>query len=135
MVDRNGIPLACVTSAANVNDCKVLEEVIDAIPPVYNGKPEAPRFRPDKLHADKGYDFDFCRDLLHKRGIVPRIARRGIESKDRLSRHRWVVERTHAWLNKYRRLRIRYEIRDDIHWAFLEIGCALICFRALTRLC
>jgi transposase len=60
-----------------------------------------------------------------------RIARRGIESSQRLGRHRWVVERTLAWLNRYRRLTIRYERRADIHQAFLTLGCALICFNHL----
>jgi transposase len=64
---------------------------------------------------------------LHRRGIKCRIARRGIERSDRLGRHRWVVERTLAWLAKYRRLTIRYERRADIHQAFLSLACSLIC--------
>lgn len=135
MVDKHGVPLSCVISGANRNECKLLEEVIDAIPPVYNGRVGRPRFRPLKLHADKGYDYGFCRRLLRARGIVPRIARRGVESGERLGRHRWVVERTFAWLNRFRRLKVRYERRDDIHLAFLLIGCALICFRKLDRFC
>jgi len=47
----------------------------------------------------------------------------GIESSERLGRHRWVVERTLAWLSKYRRLTIRYERHEDIHEAFLHLGC------------
>jgi transposase len=49
-----------------------------------------------------------------------------------LGRQRWVVERTIAWLHQYRRLRIRYERRDDIHEAFLAIGCSLICFKLMN---
>ena len=60
-------------------------------------------------------------------------ARKGIEPKERPGRHRWVVERTLAWLTRYRRLAIRYERRDDIHAAFLSLGCSLICFNALQR--
>src|ERR1043165_7918799 len=131
VVDRKGTPLSVVLSAANRHDCKLLEEAIDAIPPVYNGRVGRPRFRPEKLHADKAYDFAFCREALRCRGIIPRIARRGIDSSERLGRHRWVVERTHAWLNQYRRLRVRYERRDDIHLAFLRLGCALICMKQL----
>jgi transposase len=52
---------------------------------------------------------------------------------ERLGRHRWVVERTFAWLNRYRRLTVRYERRADIHQAFLSLGCSLICWQALTR--
>jgi len=70
-----------------------------------------------------------------KRGIVPRTARRGIESSERLGRHRWVVERTLSWIARCRRLVVRYERRDDIHLAFLILASAAICFRFLQRFC
>jgi transposase len=68
---------------------------------------------------------------LRKRGIECRIARRGIESSQKLGRHRWVVERTFAWFNRFRRLTIRYERFADVHLAFLDLACALICLRFL----
>jgi transposase len=68
----------------------------------------------------KAYDFPRCREALRKRGITARIARRGIESSEKLGRYRWVVERTLSWLNRYRRLKVRYERRDDIYQAFLS---------------
>jgi len=137
VVDRNGIPLAVEHSAANVHDSKMLEETVDAIRPIHGqrGRPGRPRKRPEKLHADKGYDFPRCRKALRKRGIKGRIARRGVDSSERLGRYRWVVERTLSWLNRFRRLKVRYERRDDIHQAFLELGCALICWRYVQRFC
>jgi hypothetical protein len=66
----------------------------------------------------KGYDFTRCRKALSKRGIKARIARRGIDPSERLGRHRWVVERTLAWLSRYRRLSVRYERRADIQKRF-----------------
>lgn len=86
----------CVT-AANRHDSVVFEQLVDALPDV-KGKCGKPRRWPDKLPADKGYDFARCRQHLRRRGIKVRIARREIERNDRLGRHRWVVERTHAWL-------------------------------------
>ena len=80
-----------IHSAANVHDSKVLEEAVDAIEPI-KGPRGRPRKRPKKLHADKAYDFPRCRQALRKRGITPRIARRGIESSEKLGRYRWVVE-------------------------------------------
>ncbi len=74
-----------------------------------------------------------CRRYLRRRGIKCRIARKGVESKTRLGRHRWVVERTLAWLHANRRLAIRYERLDAIHQAFLDLGCALICLRFLQH--
>jgi IS5 family transposase len=135
VVDRRGVPLAVTHSAANVHDSKVLEEAVDAIEPIRKPRRGRARKRPKKLHADKGYDFPRCRKALRKRGITPRIARRGIESSERLGRYRWVVERTLSWLNRYRRLKVRYERREDIHQAFLELGSALICWRYVQRVC
>ena len=137
MVDGGGVPLAVRHTAANVHDSKMLEETVDAIRPVSGprGRPGRPRKRPGKLHADKGYDFSRCREALRKRGIKSRIARRGVESSERLGCHRWVVERTLSWLNRFRRLKVRYERRADVHQAFLELGCALICWNHVQRFC
>jgi hypothetical protein len=68
-------------------------------------------------------------------GKAPRIARRGIKSSEKLGRYRWVVERTLSWVNRNRRLKVRHERRDDIHQAFLDLGCALIRWRYIERLC
>jgi IS5 family transposase len=92
VVDRNGIPLAVMHSAANVHDSKKMldEAVEDAVAPIRGprGRLGRPRKRPAKLHADKGYDFPRCMKALRKRGITPRIARRAIEASERLGRHR-----------------------------------------------
>lgn len=112
----------------------MFEELIDAIPPIVRPSGQR-RKRPDKLHADKAYDIPRCRRFLRRRGIRVRIARKGIESSQRLGRHRWVVERTLAWLNQFRRLTIRYERHQEIHAAFLSLGCALICLKAVERFC
>jgi hypothetical protein len=63
---------------------------------------------------------------------VPWLAKRNTKHGSGLGRWRWVVERTFAWLNQFRRLRVRYEKRADIHEAFLSLGCALICWRYFT---
>jgi len=92
--------------------------LLDAVPPVRHcaGRP---RKRLAKLHADKGYNYDQCRWAARRRGITPRIARRGIESSERLGRHRWVVERT---LARFRRLD-------------LLLAAALICLGFVARWC
>jgi IS5 family transposase len=132
VVEASGVPLAVTLSAANVHDSRMCLETVDAIAPV-KGRRGRPRKRPEKLHADKAYDSRALREELRKRGITPRIARRGFESSERLGRYRWVVERTISWLNRFRRLRIRYERRADIHLAFLHIGCALVCWKCLNH--
>jgi transposase len=120
-------------TSAHVHDSKAFERLVDSVPPV-RGVRGRPRMRPEKLHADKGYDFPRCRRFLQRRGISSRIARRGVESSESLGRHRWVVERTLAWLSGYRRLTVRYERRADIHETFLLLACSLVCLRCLLRL-
>jgi transposase len=118
-----------VLTAANVHDSRVFEELVDAVGPIKRPSRGRPRKRPEKLHADKAYDYPRCRAVLRRRGIKSRIARRGKDTSKRLGRHRWVVERTFAWMARYRRLLVRYERRADIYEAFLHLGCALICLR------
>ncbi len=122
-----------ICTPANVHDSNALTDVVDAIKPIRKARflGRGRRKRPIKLHADKGYDYPRCRRALRQRGITPRIARRGVESGERLGRHRWVVERTLAWISQFRRLVIRYERRLDMHKAFLHLGCALICWNFL----
>ncbi|WP_420807380.1 IS5 family transposase [Burkholderia plantarii] len=134
IVDARGIPLAVTITGANRHDSMAFESTLDAIPAVA-GLTGQPRKRPTKLHADKGYDFARCRRYLRQRGIKARIARRGVESRDRLGRHRWVVERTHAWFAGFGKLRIRFERRLDIHTALLVLAAAIICSRFADDLC
>jgi len=122
-------------SAANTHDSVLLEAVVDAVAPVKGprGRPGRPRQRPAKLHLDKADDYPRCRRALRRRGITPRIARRGVEPSGRLGRHRYVVERSLAWLVGSRRLQVRYERHADILLGFLSLACALICLKALHR--
>ena len=122
--------MASLLTGANRHDSAVFEELIDAVPLITQPSGQR-RKRPTKLHADKAYDIPRCRRFLHRRRIKVRIARKGIDSSERLGRHRWVIERTLAWLNRYRRLTIRYERRADLYQAFLTLGCALVCFNHL----
>lgn len=134
MVDRKGTPLGLSLSGANRHDSMMLAATLDAVPSVRKGRGR-PRRRPGKLHADKAYDHKRCRRECRARSVTPRIARRGIETSQKLGRHRWVVERTFSWLNQFRRLAIRYERRADIHKAFVTLGCALICINQISQFC
>ena len=113
MVDAQELPRAVICIPANVHDSNALTDVVDAVEPIKKARAisRGCRKRPTKLHAGKGYDFERCRRALRKRGITPRIARRGLESGEKLARHRWVVERTLARLGQFKRLVIRYERR------------------------
>lgn len=123
--------MAILLGPANRHDSIHFEALLDAVPPIKRPRGR-PRKRPAKLHADKAYDIPRCRQALTQRHIKVRIARKGIESSEKLGRYRWVVERTLAWLARFRRLTIRYERRADIHEGFLHLGCALICLNYLS---
>jgi hypothetical protein len=135
IAERGGAPLAAFSTAANVNEGTVLERLVAAIPPRKRprSRPGRPRRRPAKRRADKADDSAKNRRLLRRRHITPRIARRGIDSSERRGRHRGVAERDVAWLHRNRRLLVREERRPELHQAFLELGCALICWHLLTR--
>jgi transposase len=111
----------------------MLASMLDAVAPTRRPRGR-PRRRPDKLHADKAYDHRVCRENCRRRRIKPRIARCGVEDSQRLGRHRWAVERTLAWIGRFRRLAVRYERRADIHQALLTLGCAIICLKQIQRL-
>ena len=113
----------------------MMARTLDAIPPLRNGRRGRPRRRPGKLHAAKAYDARARRQECRARGIVPRIARKGIGSSERLERHRWVVERTYAWFNSFRRLPIRYERRSDIYEAFTTLAASLITLNQIKQFC
>lgn len=93
-----------------MHDSQGPEPLVRGNPPIRSRRGPRRR-RPAKLHADKGYDYDYLRRWLRKRGIRHRIARKDIESSTRLGRHRRVVERTVSWLAGCRRLHRRYEAK------------------------
>lgn len=130
ITDGHGIPLAATLTGGNRHDVTQLMPLIEAIPPVRGRRGRPPR-RPDTLYADRAYDYDKYRALVRAKGIKPQIARRGTEHGSGLGVHRWVVEQASALLHWFRRLRTRWETRDDIHEAFLNIGCSIICWRRL----
>ncbi len=135
VTDARGTPLGVRLTGANRHDSPEMAPTLDAIPPLGTGRRGRPRRRHDKLHADKAYDAKARRQECRRRGIVPRIARKGIESSQKLGRHRWVVERTHVWFNRFRRLPIRYERRADIFEAFTSLAASLITLNQIGRFC
>ena len=87
---------------------------------------------------DKGYDYVEVRVLLEARGYTPHIRRRGEEIADKRAipgyrARRWVVERTHSWLNRFRHLLIRWEKKVENYEAFLHLAFAIIAFRQAAQ--
>jgi transposase len=130
VVDAAGVPLAVSLTAANRNDITELVALVDAIPPVH-GKRGRPRRRPKRLLGDGAYWSRKHNRALRTRHISPGFPRPNNAHGSGLGAQRWVVERSISWLHQHRRLRVRYERRDDIHEAFMSIACSLICLKLL----
>jgi transposase len=107
--------------------------LVDAIPPA-RGKVGAPLRKPKEVMGDRGYDSDPHRMTLSCRGIATAIARRGEPHGGGPGFFRCVIEQALALLHRFRRLRTRHDKRDDVHEAFMRIGCAVICWRRLHSL-
>jgi transposase len=101
--------------------------LVDAFP-LLRGRPGRPARKPRLIQGDRGYDSQPHRDQLHQRGIASQLAKRRTPHGSGLGRTRWVVERTVAWLHRFRRLAVRYERRPCIHEAFLTLACSLVCW-------
>lgn len=132
ITDAQGVPLATILTGANRHDVTQLMPLVEAIPSL-QGKRGRPRCRPEIVQGDRAYDSQPERNKLSKRGIQPVLAHRNTENGSGLGIHRWVIERSLSWLHQFRRLRIRYERRSDIHNAFMTIGCIFICWSFISN--
>ena len=131
LTDGRGIPLSAVIDGANRHDSKLVESTLGAMVverPVPT--PEAPQH----LCLDKGYDYEFVRQIVRHLHYTDHIRSRGEEaSKARpvgYKPRRWVVERSHSWLNRFRGILTRWEKKARNYMAMLHLACALITFRA-----
>jgi transposase len=133
-VDARGVPLSLVVSGANLHDCKGLEPVLDS---VRIEDVRAPKCRRgDNLCADRGYDYPFARKLVTAKGYRPHIRSRQEEKKRRIQKRgrprRWVVEACHSWLNRFRKVLVRFEKTLAGALGLLELACAIICWRRVA---
>jgi transposase len=129
--DGQGIPLVIETIPANTPDANLTVPLIDAVPPI-GGRPGPPRKRPDHAMGDRGFDDEEQRQGLRERGIDPELAKRRTPHGSGLGVDRWVVERTISWFHQFRRLRVRFDPRDDIHEGLSNLAEILITYRFLV---
>ena len=115
-----------------MHDSRQLISLVEAVPAL-SGKVGRPRQRPDAVQADRAYGSAKHHHWLQGLGIIDMLARVGEAHGSGLGKTRWVIERSLSWLHQFRRLRIRYERRADIHQAFLTLGCSIICLRHLKN--
>jgi transposase len=132
LTDGLGVPLVIDTLPANTPDFHQAVPLIDAAPAIA-GKPGRPRRRPEEALGDRGLDDEGERQKLRERGIDPKLAKRRTPSGSGLGVYRWVVERTISWFHQFRRLRVRFDRRDDIHQGLCDLAEVLITFRFLGQ--
>ncbi len=117
---------------ANRHDMKLVKETLESIGAK---RPRPTRKKPQGLCMDKGYDFDEVRELVKAFGFTAHIRSRGeetiaIKHEAGFKARRWVVERTHSWLNRFRRILVRWEKRTDTYIAMLHFALGIITWRA-----
>ena len=133
MVDAAGVPIGVATDGANRNDCKLTEPTISSIP---IERPEPTSQAPQGVCLDKAYDHDFVRELLTDLDFTPHIRSRGEEARELRAdvgerARRWVVERVHSWINRYRGLLIRWSKKPENHDALMSFCFALITWQQM----
>jgi putative transposase len=121
-----------VVAGANRPDMKLVKATVDSVVVM---RPRPPKKRPQGMCLDKGYDYAEVRDTLKEFGFTAYIRARGEEARTLkrqvgIRARRWVVERTHSWMNRFRRVLIRWDKKGETYLAFLHFACALIAFRA-----
>jgi transposase len=132
LTEGHGVPVGLVIDGANRHDMKLARATLDSL---VVERPEAPADHPQGMCLDAGYDYDMIRALLAEFGFTAHIRSRGEELKA-LAREagqkarRWVVERTHSWMNRFRRILVRWDKKPEHYLAFLHFACGLIAFRA-----
>ncbi len=130
LTDGKGIPLSVVVDGANRHDKKLVKRTLDAI---FFERP-SPGDIIQNICMDKGYDFNDIIKFVEEYGYTAHIKSRGEENIRRdipgFRARRWVVERTHSWLNRFRRLLIRWEKKIENYLAMLHLACALITLRS-----
>jgi hypothetical protein len=126
LTEGAGIPLAAVSAPANSVDHGLLADSLDPL------KDFQPLPATVTVHPDAGYDYRPCREALAERGLRGEIASRGEPAPIQVGR-RWVVERTHSWLNDFGKLRRCTERRRACVDAHLALAAAIVTVRALRR--
>ncbi len=132
LTDGRGVPLRGVVAGANHTAMAMVRTTLEN---QAGPRPPPTPPAPQNLCLDKGYDYDTVCEILAEFGYIPPIRTRGEETQAKqpipgYRARRWGVERTHSWLNRFRRLLIRWEKKVDNYLAMLEFACAFIAFRA-----
>ena len=131
LTEADGVPIGLAIEGANRNDFKMTRATLESIP---IKRPKPTRRKPQGLCLDKGYDYEEVRDLAREFWYTAHIRARGeeaqaIKHEAGFKARRWVVERTHSWMNRFRRILTRWEKKAENYLGLLHLVCAIITYR------
>lgn len=131
LTEGSGVPVGLTIDGANRHDCKMTKATIKSIPVK---RPKPTKKKKQGMCLDKGYDSGEVQDLVKAFGYTAHIRSRGeeaqaIKHEAGFKARRWVVERTHSWMNRFRRVLTRWEKKPENYLALLHFVCAIITFR------
>lgn len=126
-MDGRGVPIGLMVSGANTNDHKLLRQTLESVPVA---RPEPTPQHPQELCLDAGYDCDEVRRVAADFGLTLHVQPRDwrqheVEHEPGKKARRWVVERVHSWYNRFRRILVRWEKREDTWLAMLHLASAI----------
>jgi transposase len=129
-VDGAGVPLALLVTGANRHDVSQLEAVLDSF---QVERPDSFKI-PQHLCLDKGYSGEPALAIVVLRGFIPHIKSRGQERREKeygpeCKARRWIVESAHSWMNRFRKILVRFEKLESSYLGLLMLACAFIAFR------
>jgi putative transposase len=136
LTDCRGVALGVEVSGANTHDVKLLQATFDSVPVA---RPQPTAIRRQHVYLDKGYHSQDVQRFLKRRHYQPHVKSRGQEQQQRkknprFKARRWVVERTHSWINRFRRLLIRWEKKSENYLAMLHFSFAWSTLRVASVL-
>ena len=131
LTDGPGVPIGLAVDGAHRDAFKMARETIERIA---LERPDPTPATPQGLCLDKGDDYDEVRELLDEFGFTAHIRARGEEAhalkqEAGFKARRWVVERTHSWMNRFRRVLIRWDKKVRNYLGFLHLACAYITYK------
>jgi putative transposase len=132
LTEGHGVPIGAVIEGANRHDMKLVHSTIQSI---IIDRPKPTEAHPQGMCLDKGYDYDEVYATLREFSFTAHVRSRGEEARAikreaGFKARRWVVERAHSWMNRFRRLLVRWEKKPANYLAFLHFACGLIALRA-----
>ena len=130
LTEGHGVPIGLTIEGAQRHDMKLVRPTIEGI---VVDRPEPTKVHPQGMCLDKGYDYDEVREIAAEFGFTAHVTARGAEAQEIKKKagakaRRWVVERTHSWMNRFHGILIRWSKKPENYMAMLHMAFAFIIY-------